>query len=253
VFARAFGCHAFWHIGEFERATKLSNESISRARALEEPFTLAIALNYAAMLHQFDHNNVVTQKLSEEAIELCTEHQFAYYLAWARMIHGWTIVYTGDIQTGMAEMHKGLDDFRETGAGLRLPYYLSLLAEVEGLAGQPEKALITVGQALQSSNSNGEKWHNADLLRLRAQLLMQMNSDKTNDAETAFQEALKIAREQGGKARELQISCELGRLWHSQGKQREAGDLVADICGHFPDSVDSLWVKNAKALLGEIS
>ena len=251
VFARAFGCHAFWHIGEFERATELSNEGISRARALEEPFTLAIALNYAAMLHQFDHNNEVTQKLTEEAIELCTEHQFAYYLAWARMIHGWTIVYTGDIQAGMAEMHKGLDDFRETGAGLRLPYYLSLFAEVEGHAGQPEKALVMVDQALQKSNTNGEKWHNADLFRLRAKLLLQMNSGKSNDAETAFQEALNIAREQGCKARELQVTVELGRLWQSQGRQREAHDLVAPIYGCFPNSSNSVYVKNAKSLLEE--
>jgi predicted ATPase len=169
------------------------------------------------------------------------------------MIHGWTIVYTGDIQAGMAEMHKGLDDFRETGAGLRLPYYLSLLAEVEGHTGQPEKALVTVDQALQQSNTNGEKWHNADLFRLRAQLLLQINSGNTNDAETALQEALNIAREQGGKARELQISMELGRLWHSHGKQREARDLIADICGRFPISVDSPWVKKAQALLVEIS
>ena len=253
VFARAFGCHAYWHIGRFERAAEMIDEGLARARALKDPFTLAIALSYAAMLHQFDHNNVSAQKLTEESIELCSEHQFAYYLAWARMIHGWTIVYTGDIQAGMAEMHKGLDDFRETGAGLRLPYYLSLFAEVEGHAGQPEKALFTVDQALHKSNINGEKWHNADLFRLRAQLLLQINPDKTNDAETAFQEALNIAREQGGKARELQISIELGRLWHSQGKQREAGDLIAAICGRFPNSSDSLWVKKAKALLVEIS
>ncbi len=253
VFVRAYGCHAHWHIGRFERATALSDEGIARARALEDPFTLAIALSYAAMLHQFDHNYVSAQKLTEEVIELCTEHQFAYYLAWARMIHGWTIAYTGDTQAGMAEIHKGLDDFRETGAGLRLPYYLSLFAEVEGHAGQPEKALVTVDQALQKSNINGEKWHNADLFRLRAQLLLQMDSGKTNDAEAAFQEALSIAREQGCKARELQISIELGRLWHSHGKQREARDLIADICGHFPNSVDSLWVKNAQALLVEIS
>ena len=58
VFVRAYGCHALWHTGEFERATELSNEGIARARVLKAPFTLAIALDYAAMMHQFDHNYV---------------------------------------------------------------------------------------------------------------------------------------------------------------------------------------------------
>ena len=251
VFARAFGCHAFWHIGEFERATELSNEGISRARSMEEPFTLAIALNYAAMLNQFDHNDVVAQKLAQEAIELCTEHQFAYYLAWARIIHGWTTVYTGDNQVGMAEMHKGLDDFKETGAGLRLPYYLSLLAEAEGHAGQPEKALATVDQALQKANAYGEKWHNADLFRLRGKLLLQIEPSNPGVAESEYQISLNIAREQGCKARELHTAIELGRLWQSQGRQHEVHDLVAPVYACFPNSSDNVYVKNAKSLLEE--
>ncbi len=251
VFGRAFGCHAYWHIGKFERAAKLSEEGIARARAIEEPFTLAIALNYAAMLHQFDYNNLVAQKLTEEVIELCTEHQFAYYLAWARIIHGWTTICAGDNGVGLAEIRTGLDDFEETGAGLRLPYYLSLLADGQRRDGQPEKALATVDLALQRANTNGEKWHNADLFRLKAQLLLQMNPGKTGDAETAFQEALNIAREQGCKARELQITTELGRLWQSHGKQREAHDLVAPIYGCFPNSSECVSVKNAKVLLEE--
>ena len=251
VFGRAFGCHAHWHIGKFERAAKLSEEGIARARAIEEPFTLAIALNYAAMLHQFDYNNLVAQKLTEEVIELCTEHQFAYYLAWARIIHGWTTICAGDNGVGLAEIRTGLDDFEETGAGLRLPYYLSLLADGQRRDGQPEKALATADLALQRANTNGEKWHNADLFRLKAQLLLQMNPGKTGDAETAFQEALNIAREQGCKARELQITTELGRLWQSHGKQREAHDLVAPIYGCFPNSSECVFVKNAKVLLEE--
>jgi class 3 adenylate cyclase/predicted ATPase len=253
VFVRAFGCHARWHIGRFEQATELSDEGIARARSLEDPFTLAIALSYAAMLHQFDHNYVAAQKLTEEVIELCTEHQFAYYLAWARIIHGWTTICAGDNEAGLAEIRSGLDNFEETGAGLRLPYFMSLLADGEGRSEQPDNALATIDLALQRSSINGERWHDADLFRLRAQLLLQMNSGETYDAESAFQEALNIAREQGCKARELQITIELGRLWHSQGKQREARDLVAAICGRFPNSVDSRWVKNAKALLVKIS
>jgi predicted ATPase len=148
-------------------------------------------------------------------------------------------------------MRTGLDDFEKTGAGLRLPYYLSLLADGQGRNGQPEKALATVDLALQRANTNGEKWHNADLFRLRAQILLQMNSGNTSDAETAFQGALNISREQGCKARELQITTELGRLWQSQGKHRDAHDLVAPIYSCFPNSSESVYLKNAKALLEE--
>jgi predicted ATPase len=128
-----------------------------------------------------------------------------------------------------------------------------LQADGQGRDGQPEKALATIAQALQIANTSGEKWHNADLFRLKAQLLLQLNPGKSSDAETAFQEALSIAREQGCKARELQTAFELGRLWQGQGKQREAHDLVAAIYACFPDSGESSCVKNAKALLEESS
>ncbi|MEE8262346.1 MAG: hypothetical protein V3R83_07790, partial [Gammaproteobacteria bacterium] len=153
---------------------------------------------------------------------------------------------------GLAEVRTGLDDFEQTGAGIRLPYYLSLLAEGENHAGQPKKALVTVDQALQRANASGEKWHNADLFRLKAQLLLHMKPSKSNDAEIAFQQALKIARKQGCKARELQTAIELGQLWQSQGRQREAHDLVAPIYGCFPNSSNSVYLKNAKSLLEEL-
>jgi tetratricopeptide (TPR) repeat protein len=119
-------------------------------------------------------------------------------------------------------------------------------------AGQPEKALATVDLALQRANSNDEKWHNADLFRLKAQLLLHMKPSKTDDAESAFQHALKIARKQGCKARELQTAVELGRLWLNQGKRREAHDLIAPVYGCFPNSSNSVFVKNAKSLLEEL-
>ena len=253
VFARSFGSHAHWHVGNFKRAAELSDDSIARARQLEDPFSLAIALDYCAMQHQFENNASTTRELTEEAIEICTEHQFAYYLAWARILHGWSCIRVGENGTGLAEMRTGLEDFEATGAGLRLPYYLSLIAEGESRNGQPGKALTIVDLALQRANANGEKWHNADLFRLKAQILLHSNSAEPGAAETAFQAALGIARQQGCKARELQICTELGRLWQSRGKQREAQDLVAPVYACFIDSSNSLYVKNARALLEDFS
>jgi class 3 adenylate cyclase/predicted ATPase len=252
VFIRAYGCHALWHRGEFQRATELSEEGIARARILKGPFTLAIALDYAAMMHQFDHNYMVVQEFTAEAIELCTEHHFAYYLAWARMIHGWAVFQTGDVETGLAEVQEGFDAFEQTGAGLRLPYYLSLLAEGQSRAGQSEKAMTTVDLALQRANSNGEKWHDADLFRLKAQLLLHMKPANTGDAEAAFRQAIKRARKQGCKARELQAAIELGRLWQSQGKRLDAHQLIASVYDWFPNTSNSLCVRKAKVLLQEL-
>lgn len=168
------------------------------------------------------------------------------------MIHGWTAIYAGDNEAGLSEVRTGLDDFEQTGAGLRMPYYLSLLAEGENNTGQPGKALATVDLALQKANASGEKWHNADLFRLKAQLLLHTKPGKTGDAESAFQQALQIARKQGCKARELQAAIGLGRLWQSQGKQRDAHNLIAPVYGWFPNSSNSICVKNAKALLEEL-
>ncbi|MDJ0956851.1 MAG: adenylate/guanylate cyclase domain-containing protein [Arenicellales bacterium] len=251
VFVRAFGCHSLWHVGCLDRAVAVSDESITRARDADDSFTLAIALDYAAMLHQFRRDRRRAQSLAAEAIALCTEHHIAYYGAWARIILGWTMIAAGDQNDGLTKLRKGLADIEATGAALRMPYYLSLLADAEARVGRPEDGLATIDRAIAIANANGEHWRDADLYRVRGQLLSATGN--LDEAELALWEALAIARGQGANALELQAALDLARLLCDVGRTADAHDLLAPVYAAFNEGFEAPDLKDANALLSELS
>src|SRR4029453_5074001 len=122
------------------------------------PFSLAIALAYAAILHQFRREPRAVHEQAEAAIALCTEQGVADYLAWGTTMQGWAQVAQGQDEEGLAQMRHGLAALRATGASLRLPYYLALLAEACGRTGQAEEGLTLLAEALALVHKTGEAW-----------------------------------------------------------------------------------------------
>jgi predicted ATPase len=88
VFGRAHAPHALWSLGYPDQALAMSREAVTLAQELSHPFSLAVALDYAAMLHQFRREPQAVRKQAEAAIALCTEQGFAYYLAWGITMQG---------------------------------------------------------------------------------------------------------------------------------------------------------------------
>ncbi len=252
AFLRSFGCHTVWHLGYADQAVRLSEEAVARARQADEPFSLALALDYAAMLRQFGRDYRGTSELALAAIELCSEHHFAYYLAWATILHGWALAAAGYVDDGIARMQRGLTDLEATGARLRRPYYLTLLAEAHIHAGRPEEGLKIVADAITLAETTGERWRDADLHRTRGGLLLALSRERAAEAEACFRDALEIAREQNAKALQLQTAIDLARLWRDQGKRAQAHDLLAPVYAWFTEGFDTADLKDAKALLDEL-
>ena len=130
VFCRAYLSHLLWQFGDAVQAAAKSEESIALARQLSHPFSLAIALDYAAMLDVFRQDGRQALARAGEACAVCRKHGFAYYLAWAEMLEGWAKAVEGDAPAGLTQLRRGLDALKATGAELRLPFYYGLLAEV---------------------------------------------------------------------------------------------------------------------------
>jgi predicted ATPase len=252
VFARAFGAHTMWHLGFAGQASRLSDHAVALARERQDPFTLGLALDYAAMFRQFARERNAAQALAAEAVELCRTRHFAYYLAWARMIYGWSLAGDGRVDDSLHELRAGLDDFEATGAGLRRSYYWSLLAEVEARAGRSGDGLGLLDDAIALVERTGERWHEAELHRLKGQLVLQTRPNR-DEAETCFQRALAIARRQAARAPELQAALDLARLWAEGGKRQKALDLLAPVYDRFTEGFDTSDLIEAKALLDELA
>jgi predicted ATPase len=140
-----------------------------------------------------------------------------------------------------------------TGTRLNTPLHLALLAEALALAGKIQEGLAALDKALVTAASSGEKGWDAEIHRLRGELTARLPNPDPAKAEEAFRTALAIAREQGTRAYELRAATSIARVWRDQGRQGAARDLLAPLYGSFTEGFDTFDMKDAKALLDELT
>jgi predicted ATPase len=98
-------------------------------------------------------------------------------------------------------------------------------------------------------DDTGECWYQAELYRLKGELLLDLAAEHRVEAITCLQQASTIARRQQAKLLELRAATSLSRLWRQQGKQDEAHQLLAEIYGWFTEGFDTADLQEATALL----
>jgi predicted ATPase len=146
-------------------------------------------------------------------------------------------------------MRQGLDAYQATGAAVFRPYYLAFLAEAYGKVGQAGEGLALLGEALAAVHKTGERFCEAELYRLKGELLLVHSAENHRKAEACFQQALTVARHQQAKSWELRAATSLSRLWQHQGKRAAAYNLLAPVYGWFTEGFDTAHLQEAKALL----
>jgi class 3 adenylate cyclase/predicted ATPase len=251
-------CHnlagwTLWCLGYPNQWLTRSHEVVTLAQQSANPFSLAFTLGLSAIFYSFCREVRCTQEQAEAVISLAKEQGFPYWMTYSSILRGWTLAHQGQAQDGIEQLHQGLSAFRATGAELWRPYWLMLLAEAHGIQGDPEEGLTLLTEALMLVDTTGERWYESELYRLKGELLLQQSLDNQVEAETCFQHALEIARNQQAKSFELRVTTSLARLWQQQGKRQEAHDLLAPVYNWFTEGFDTADLKDAKALLDELT
>ena len=156
------------------------------------------------MLHVFRGESPAALQRGKEAVELCSRHGFAYYLAMANVLTGWAEAAEGDVNAGLAQLREGLEGMRRLGAEVRLPYYFALLAETFGRAGLVGEALASLSTGFAFASKNGEEWAVAELHRVQGNLLAA--EGKPEPARASFRRGIEAARRSGSLAFERRLS-----------------------------------------------
>jgi predicted ATPase len=195
----------------------------------------------------------VVYERAETAITVATAQQVALVLAVGPIMRGWALAMQGQGTEGLTQLRQGLDAYRATGAAFQRPHFLSMLAEVHGSMGQPEAGLTALSEALGLVENTNERYYEAELHRLKGELLLRQAVPDVPQAETCFQQALAIARRQQAKSWELRAATSLARLWQRQGKRTEARELLAPIYGWFTEGFDTADLQDAKVLLDALA
>jgi predicted ATPase/DNA-binding winged helix-turn-helix (wHTH) protein len=249
VICRAWAALTLWGLGYPDQALQRSREALTLAQELVHPFSLAYAMCFAGMLCQLCRDVQAAQKRAAAAIALCTEQGFALYLARGTILRGWTMAEQGQGAAGLTQMRQGLVAYQATGAAVFRPYYLAFLAEACGKLGQAGEGLTLLDEALAAVHKTGERFYEAELYRLKGELLLVYSAENHRKAEACFQQALTVARRQQAKSSELRAAMSLSRLWQHQGKCAAAYDLLAPVYGWFTEGFNTADLQEAKALL----
>jgi class 3 adenylate cyclase/predicted ATPase len=252
VSALVFLSWALWHRGCPNQSVVAADRALAYSRDLKHAHTLAHTLWYAAMAATFARDVAATDAYSSECVAIASLHGFALWTAWGKVLHGWAVAQKGEATTGIVRIHEGLAAAEATGAVVYKPVFLGLLAEALALAGKIEEGLASIDQGLARSTVSGERGWDAELYRLRGELMRRLPQFGPAKAETAFRAALKIAREQGTCGYELRAATSLARLLVEQAKTGEARDLLSLICGQFTEGFDTADFKESKALLDQL-
>jgi predicted ATPase len=240
-------------LGYPDQALQRSQEAISLARELSHPFSLALALFFATWLHHYRREGHLTQERAAAVKTLSTEQGFAFFGAWGGILGGWAVVEQGQVEAGIPQIRQGLEAYQATGAILERPYQLALLAEAYGRAGQAAEGLRLLEEACVAMDHMAVRFCEAEVSRLKGELLLRQSLPDEQAADVSFQQALDIARRQEAKALELRAAMSLARLWQHQGKRVEARELLAPVYGWFTEGFDTADLQEAQALLAELS
>jgi predicted ATPase len=259
-----FGAFDLWLLGYVEQARRWSDRALLLAREGAHAFTLAYTLIFSSWFHHFCQEWAIAQEQVDELIAICTKQGLASLLAWGTIIHSWALAEQGQDEAGIAQIRQGLAAARAAGTEAFRTYHLTLLAEAYHMVGEPEAGLAALAEALAQVEQTGERFWEAEIYRLKGQLLLTMEgagcshgvTEEMQNAESAegcFLTAIEIARRQAGKSLELRATVSLARLWQQQGKNDQARRMLADIYGFFTEGFDTVDLQQANVLLQDLS
>ena len=247
VCAGYIGAQVNWLLGYPERALAIGNESLVLAERIAHPFSLHIAQVFNAMLHLDRGEPELALEGLHAAEALAAEQRLGPVIA-PGFLRGAALMAEGAFDEAIARLREGLAG--RLGA-MFAPYGRARLAEALTRQSNHEAALATVREALEEQERTGQRRWEPELHRVEGAALQGLN--RIEEAQSALEAALRIARCQQAKSYELRAATSLARLWGEQSRRSEARDLLAPVYSWFTEGFDTADLKEAKALLYELA
>jgi len=241
-----------WFLGYPDQALKNSLESISLARKLGHPHTLAFGLTIGCEFHWFLRDYKTVRKYTEELVPLSSDRGFVFWWAHGIFYQGERKTQEGQVDEGIQKMNQAIETMLATGTETCMTRLHARLAEACLNAERPEDGLSAVEKTSEVLCRHDEIYFEAELHRLKGELLL-MQGKTESEVEACYQKALEVSRSQKAKSLELRAAMSLSRLWQKQGKKDEALKLLQEIYGWFTEGFNTGDLKEAKALLDDLS
>jgi class 3 adenylate cyclase/tetratricopeptide (TPR) repeat protein len=244
--------HWTWMLGHPDQAVRISDATTAHARRVGYPLALGWALTLGAEAFDFRCEPEELRKRARECERL--GHENSLPVLWgimAPIAYGWALIHEGRAAEGMPPLKAGIAGWEASGGRLLCPYWKSVLAEGMAHLGEVDDALQLINEQIGQVERWGERAHYAEILRLKGWMLS-LRGD-LEGAEKNYLASLGWAHHQQAKSWELRTSTSLARLWHGQGRGKEAYELLSPVYAWFTEGFDTNDLIEAKTLLGELA
>jgi len=245
---------ALWHLGHPDQGRARLDASLELADRLDDhPFSTAFALHHAGWWCKTCRLGAEGQAHAERQIAVSQEQGFFFWQTTGMLYRGAALIEQGQFEEGVAQMTEALQYYLATGAELGLPYYYSWLAEGQIGAGDAAAALATLDKASAAVEKSEERFHQAEVERLRGVALLAQSGDNDEKADACFARSLEVARAQSARAWELRTAMSRARLRHRRGETEAARNALKAVYDGFDEGLDTPDLVDAKALLTELT
>ena len=244
---------ALWLLGYPDAALGDADQALRDAREIDHAATLMTTLTFTSFSLIFCGNYAAANAQLDEVVALADEKGTLLWKAFGTAVQGCGSAQAGKASEAVQMITAGITAFRSTGTTMWMPTYLSYLARAYAGLGQFDDAWRCIGEAMTTIETSNESWFEAESHRMAGEIARKSPESDTTKAEAYFERALAVAREQQAKSWELRAAMSMARLWRDQGKRDEARELLAPVYGWFTEGFDTLDLKEAKALLDELS
>jgi class 3 adenylate cyclase/predicted ATPase len=244
---------AVWHLGYPEEALREADHALEDARQIGQAATMMVALACAAWTRTLCRRYAAAGSLADELAVLADEKGSAYWKALGTMMQGSLLALTGKASVAVQKITYGVTAQRSTGATVLIPSYLSFLARAYADLGRFDDAWRYIDEAMTAIETTKETMFEPEIRRIAGEIALLSPERGAAKAESYFESALTIARQQGAKSCELRAAMSVARLWREQGKPKQARELLAPVYGWFTEGFDTLDLEEAKALLDELT
>ena len=239
-----------WSLGFPEQALRACHESLDLAREHDHPYSVAMALTWAAWTHLHVGAARQVMVLADELKQVSIEQGYPHWEAFADVERGWAMVHgEGDAEIGVGLMRDGAESWHRVQGLLAYPWLVTNLADGYLRVSRPGPGLQAVRDALALIDASDGQHVESELIRLQGELGLLAPSIDEAEAEALFGRALDVARRQRARSWELRAATSLARLWRRQGKHGEARELLGPVLDWFTEGHDTPDLREGRALL----
>ena len=251
VVSHSYNAWTLWLLGYPEQALQESSKAIELANQLNHQFSIALATSFASWVHQFCGDKNATQCAAEEALALSQKYGFKFWVGWAKIMQTWSVT-DDNYDEAIEQTEQGLSEWQVTGSKLGQSYFLTLLAETAMAVGQFEKSLKVLEEAQEFADLTNERFWQAEIHRVKGELLVLSPSLLDISAESCFNKALDVAESQQSKSLELRAVMGLYRLHQKSentARLEHTYQILENVYNSFDEGFETSDLIEAESLI----